>query len=663
MEKEKLQAEITKLRAEIERHNVLYHELANPIISDFDFDQLVNRLKELESQAPQADESPLDKVGSDIKLGSKVIPHRQRMYSLDNAYSLAEVKQFIEKIAIELGYFPDLDLELKIDGFSINLFYDNGLLEYATTRGDGVEGEDVTANIKVLGEVPQNISHPHPIEIRGEIYIPVGDFLALNEKRSANEEKTFANPRNAAAGSIKLKNSDEVRKRHLKALFYTVGYSEYLNIATQSQLLHFLAKQGFPVDKTATLCRSIVEVEEYCADWGKKRYSLPYEIDGVVIKLNELALQKRLGYTSKSPKWAIAYKFKPEEKETRLLEVQYQVGRTGAITPVALLEPVYISGSTVSRATLHNEDEINRLDLHESDTIRIVKSGEIIPKVLSIVIGKRDPKSAPIVFPKNCPVCDSELIKDSEGSITYCSNSLCPEQLQRRIEHFASREAMDIAGLGEALVSRLLNEGLIHGIADIYDLDFSRLAKLDRYGAKSAENLAKAIDKSREQGFDRVLFALGIRYVGAITARNLAEYFGDLDSLIKSDRETLLNVTEVGAKIADALTAYFKVPENLRLIETLKHRGLNFTFTKKLSSNALIDKTFLITGSLESHGRKEMENLIMSHGGKIVSSVSAKLDFLLVGDKPGSKLDKAIKLGSVKILSETDILAMLELGK
>lgn len=660
MEKDQIQRKICRLRAEIERHNMLYHELANPIISDYEYDQLVNKLRQLENALPQTDESPLDKVGSDLRPGSKGIPHRQRMYSLNNAYSLEEVRQFIEKITTELGAFPTLDLELKIDGFSLNLFYDQGLLQYASTRGDGIEGEDVSANIKVLEDIPLKISHQYPIEIRGEIYIPVSDFLALNEARAANEEKTFANPRNAAAGSIKLKNSEEARKRHLKALFYSVGYSENLLVTTQSGLLQFLAGQGFPVDNTAAQCRSFDEVEAFCSQWESKRYALPYEIDGVVIKIDELSLQKRLGFTSKSPKWAIAYKFKPEEKETRLLEIQYQVGRTGAITPVAILKPVYISGSTVSRATLHNEEEINRLGIHERDTLLIIKSGEIIPKVLAVVPEKRDPHSRPVIFPHTCPVCDSDLIKDSEGSITYCPNSLCPEQLQRRIEHFASRDAMDIAGLGEALIARLLSEGLIHGIADIYDLDFSRLAELDRYGAKSAENLAKAIDNSRKQGFDRVLFALGIRYVGAITARNLAEYFGDIDGLINADLETLLSVNEIGAKIAEALIAYFKVPANLELIQTLKQRGLNFTYKKELSSTALLDKTFLITGSLEHYGRKEMEQMIMSHGGKIVSGVSVKLDYLIVGEKPGSKLDKATKLGSVTILNEAEALALME---
>jgi len=658
---DELKREIQRLRAEIERHNLLYYELANPSISDFEYDQLARQLKELEAlmEADERGESPLDKVGSDLGPGAETIPHLQRMYSLDNSYSTEELEQWCAKLASELGFFPTLTAELKIDGFSINLYYENGELGHATTRGDGITGEVVTPNILTLSSIPKSISHLSPIEILGEIYIPVADFLKLNEERQANEEKAFANPRNAAAGSIKLKNPEEAKKRHLNAIFYSVGHSPDLPLQRQSELLAWLADQGFPTSGQFRVCASYNEVREFCDQWENERYSLPYEIDGVVVKVDDLALQKRLGFTAKSPKWAVAFKFKPEEKETRLLEVQYQVGRTGAVTPVAILEPVYISGSTVSRATLHNEDEIKRLDLHLNDTVRIIKSGEIIPKILTAITAKREPNAVPVGFPANCPVCSSQLERDEEGAISYCPNASCPAQLQRRIEHFASRDAMDISGLGTSLIARLLEQNMIAGLADIYRLDYEALAQLDRFGEKSAENLRNSVEASKARNFDRVLFALGIRYVGSVTARHLAEYFGTVDELLIAGEETLAQVPEVGSKIALSLKAWFGNPLNLELVEKLRAQGLRFSYELRRESETLTGKTFLLTGSLENYDRKTMEELIRSHGGRIVSGVSASLNYLVVGAKPGSKLAKAQKLPSVKIISESELLELI----
>ncbi|HOH48631.1 MAG TPA: NAD-dependent DNA ligase LigA [Candidatus Syntrophosphaera sp.] len=658
---DELKQEIQRLRAEIERHNLLYYELANPSISDYEYDQLARQLKELEAlvEADERGESPLDKVGSDLRPGAETIPHLQRMYSLDNSYSTEELEQWCVKLASELGFFPTLTAELKIDGFSINLHYENGELRHATTRGDGITGEVVTPNILTLTSIPKSISHLSPIEILGEIYIPVADFLKLNEERQANEEKAFANPRNAAAGSIKLKNPEEAKKRHLNAIFYSVGHSPDLPLQKQSELLAWLAEQGFPTSGQFRVCASYNEVREFCDHWEKERYSLPYEIDGVVVKVDDLALQKRLGFTAKSPKWAVAFKFKPEEKETRLLEVQYQVGRTGAVTPVAILEPVYISGSTVSRATLHNEDEIKRLDLHLNDTVRIIKSGEIIPKILTAIPAKREPNAVPVRFPANCPVCSSQLERDEEGAISYCPNASCPAQLQRRIEHFASRDAMDISGLGTSLIARLLEQNMIAGLADIYRLDYEALAQLDRFGEKSAENLRNSIEASKARNFDRVLFALGIRYVGSVTARHLAEYFGTVDELLIAGEETLAQVPEVGSKIALSLKAWFGNPLNLKLVEKLRAQGLRFSYELRRESETLTGKTFLLTGSLENYDRKTMEELIRSHGGRIVSGVSTSLNYLVVGAKPGSKLAKAQKLPSVKIISESELLELI----
>jgi DNA ligase (NAD+) len=660
--KDKLKKEIEELRTRIERHNELYYKKAEPEISDFEYDQMVRRLAKLESQLDEAEKerSPLKEVGSDLTESADTIQHKQRMYSLDNVYSPDELENWINKLEKDMDRLPELCVELKIDGFSINLFYDKGKLQYATTRGDGFKGEVVTTNVSMLDSVPSKIKHSSPIEIRGEIYIPVEDFLKLNEQREANEEKTFANPRNAAAGSIKLKNHELVRDRHLASIFYSVGYSEELPPKNQSDLLDWLKSLGFPVSEYHERYASYSEVQDFCDQWENKRSSLPFEIDGVVVKVDDLSLQKRLGYTSKSPKWAIAYKFKPEQKETKLLDVQYQVGRTGAVTPVAILEPVYISGSTVSRATLHNEDEIKRLDLHLGDTVLLIKSGEIIPKILQDVKDRRPSDAESVSFPTQCPACGSPLEKDEEGAIRYCSNAECPAQLQRRLEHFAARNTMDIDGLGESLISKLIETEQIKSIADIYRLDFDRLAELERFGKKSAENLQKAIENSKKQNFDKVLFALGIRYVGSITARNLAEHYGDIDSLRKADLESLLQVEEVGEKIATAIQAYFKVPENLELIDNLRSLGVNLSYQSNRASDTLAGKTFLLTGTLPNYSRKEMKELIQSHGGKVVSGVSDSLNYLVVGENPGSKLEKAKKINSIRIIDESEALELIE---
>jgi len=667
MNKSEIKAKIDRLRAEIEHHNRLYYTLAKPEISDYEYDMLVKELQELEAQYAEIgmEESPTQKVGSDLTPGAKTIPHKVRMASLENAYSLEEVLAFINRTNIDLGYNSEYCAELKIDGFSINLYYENGNFVYATTRGDGLEGEDVTENFRLLPDVPFTIDYQGAIEIRGEIYIPVQDFLALNEFRRENELKTFANPRNAAAGSIKLKNREEVKSRHLKALFYALGYYEspllYKNeiIDKQTRLLDFLDELGFPTSKR-TLCKNYREVEDFCLQIEQERYTIPYDIDGIVIKVNSLEDQKKLGWTAKSPKWAIAYKFKPEEKETVLESVSFQVGRTGAVTPVANLKPVFISGSTVSHATLHNADEIKRLDLHYGDTVLVVKSGEIIPKILSVNVSKRPVNSKPVEFPAACPVCKSPLQRDEDGSINYCPNANCPAQIQRKLEHFAAREAMDIYGLGSSLIARLIETGQIKWIPDIYHLDYNKIAAMERMGKKSAENLQKAIEASKSKNFDRVLFALGIRHIGLITARTLAQHFQNIDALIAADEEELLSVPDIGSIIALSIIGFFSQKSNLQMIDALKEVGLQFAYKSTQSSDILAGKTFLITGTLPSYGRKDMETLIMEHGGKILSGVSKQLNYLIVGENPGSKLDKAHQLGTVKIISEAELLDMLQ---
>jgi DNA ligase (NAD+) len=660
-DKELLLKEIESLKHEIERHNVLYYEFANPSISDFEYDILVNRLKELLAKHPDLniEDVPIAKVGSDLTSASKTITHKQRMYSLDNAYSLAEVEEFLTKIGKETGVFPTVTLEHKIDGFSINLFYEKGKLIYATTRGDGFEGEVVTENVKTIKSIPLSIDFKGSIEIRGEIYFPIKTFIELNQERELKGEKLFANPRNAAAGTIKLKDTQQVANRNLQAIFYTIGYASSAYAETQKELLLNLQLSGFPISSDYTLVSSFQEIENYCNLWDKQRSQLPYEIDGIVIKINDFSLQQELGYTNKSPKWAIAYKFKPEEKETILKDVLFQVGRTGAVTPVAILEPVYISGSTVSRATLHNEDEIARLDLHLGDTVKIVKSGEIIPKIIEVLPQHRKPQAEPVIFPTLCPVCSSHLYKEAEGAIHYCSNSKCPAQLQRQLEHFTSREAMDITGLGESLICRLIDLGMLKSIEDIYRLDYQEIALLERLGDKSAKNLQQAIENSRSVTFDKVLFALGIRFVGAKTARLLAEHFVTIDNLIQADFDTLMSINEVGDKIAQSIIDYFKIDDNLALISFLKDYELQFELTSTIKNDILQGKTFLITGTLLKYDRISMENMILANGGKLLSSVSKNLDYLIVGEKAGSKLDKAKALGSVNIINEQEILTMM----
>lgn len=662
MDNSNIKERIKQLQEEIAYHDRLYYTLSSPEISDYDYDMLVRELRELEAvAAPSQEASPEERgsVGNDLSPTSKTIAHRQRMYSLDNAYSLEEVRDFITRINADTGQSPYYCLEHKIDGFGINLFYQNGELQYATTRGDGYEGEIVTENVLTISSIPRKIEHKGSFEVRGEIYIRSDDFLLMNEKRAEDGEKTFANPRNAAAGSIKLKSPIEVMNRKLQAFLYAVGYTDLSLAPSQSALLLFLKQIGFPVAETFHVAKSFEDVAAYCDEWEAKRYSLPFEIDGIVIKVNDIDLQTQLGFTNKSPKWAIAYKFKPVEKQTKLLSVEYQVGRTGAVTPVANLSPVYVSGSTVSRATLHNQDEISRLDLHERDTVIIIKSGEIIPKILRVVPELREPEAEPIVFTVTCPVCETKLLRDEEASVTYCPNVNCPAQLQRRLEHFASRDAMDITGLGESLITRLIDEGMLKSIPDVYSLDYERIATLDRLGSKSADNLRQAVETSKEQNLDRLIFALGIRFTGAKTARSLAEHYQTMDALLSTNEAELLQIPDVGARIAESILSFISDPQNHLLITKLKEHGLNMSYRMEMHSNVLTGKTFLITGTLPGISRPEAEDLIRKHGGTILGSVSKNLNYLIVGEKAGSKLDKARKIPTIEILDWDGALSLI----
>ncbi len=651
--------EIDELTKELKRHNKLYYEKNAPEISDFEYDKMLARLKELEKQYPQYKhkDSPTEFVGSDIANFGKIIPHKVRMYSLDNAYSLEEVKSFVHKIQAEESTVS-FSLEHKIDGFSINIFYQNGKMVYATTRGDGIEGEDVTQNVKKIKSIPQKIKYENDIEVRGEIYLPVDEFERINKERQENGENLFANPRNAAAGTIKIKDSSIVEKRNLSSIMYAVGFFENKDVNTQQKLIKFLSDNGFKVSKHTKFTNNFKEMEEYCNYWEENKSSLEMDIDGIVIKVNEFDVRNKLGYTAKSPRWSIAYKFKPEEKITKLKDVIFQVGRTGAITPVAILEPIKISGSTVSRATLHNEDEIKRLDLKINDMVKVIKSGEIIPKIIGVVKELRPKDAKEIKFPEKCPVCNSEIIKDENGAISYCNNVNCPAQLQKRIEHFASRNAVDIEGLGEALISKLIEEKMLTKISDIYHLDYEKIKTFEKQAEKSVENLKNAIEKSKSQKFHKILYGLGIRFVGEKISGILTSHFKNIDEMINASYEDFLQIEEIGEKIAESLYKFFHNPESLQLIKELKEAGLNFQSEQKES--VLNGKKFLITGTLKHFKRNEIKDLILDKGGKILSSVSKNLDYLIVGENPGSKLKKAQNIPSVKIISEEDFLKMIK---
>ena len=658
-----VEKEIKMLKEEIEYHNNLYYHDNDPEITDFEYDTLVIRLKELLEQYPQFAEAGkvLTKVGNDLLQDGETITHIERMYSLSNAYSLDEVFSFFQKI---YSAFPNYDFEIvmeqKIDGFSINLFYDHGKLEYATTRGDGFKGEVITSNTLTIADIPQEISYQKSLEVRGEVYLSLPEFMRINREREEKNQKLFANPRNAAAGTIKLKDSGEVRKRKLSSFIYALGAHESDLDLAQDDLLKFLKKEGFSVNQHYGKASSLADIKNYCEKWDKERAKLDYEIDGIVLKINKKELQKELGYTLKSPKWAIAYKFKAEEKETKLLDVQCQVGRTGAVTPRAILEAVYLAGTTVSHATLHNADELERLDIHYSDTVRIIKSGEIIPKILSVNIEKRMKDAKKVTFPENCPVCNSLLEKAPEEAIRYCINISCPAKIQKSIEHFSSRDTMDIEGLGEAVVSLLIEKELIKTIADIYRLDYEKIKSFEGFGQKSVDNLKKAIEKSKEQNLDKLIFALGIRFVGAKIASILAQHFLNLDKLKQADSVELEAIPEIGEKIAGSVYDFFHEPKNINLIEELRDLGLNFEYQQaETKSNLLENKSFLVTGTLDNYSRKEIQDLIKANGGKILSSVSKNLDYLIIGANPGSKLDKAQELKSVTILNEEEFLGMV----
>ena len=666
MKKSEAKQRIDNLRKEIEEHNNKYYILNDPSISDFEYDILLNELDNLEKKFPEfaSENSPTRHVGSDITNEFEQYEHTYPMLSLGNTYSEQELREFDSRIAKSISEPVEYVCELKFDGASISIVYENGSLLRAVTRGDGNKGDDVTLNVKTIRSVPWKITGkvtPSVFVIRGEILMPRAEFDRLNLDRQKAGLAPFANPRNAASGTLKLLDPRIVASRSLDCMVYFL-LSEDLPFNNHYENLLEAAVWGFKVADSIRLCKSIDEVLKFISHWESARKTLPYDTDGVVVKVNSLRQQQELGFTAKSPRWAIAYKYKAEEASTRLLSVAFQVGRTGAVTPVANLEPVLLSGSTVKRATLHNADQIALLDLHLNDMVFVEKGGEIIPKIVGVDHSYRNESNTPVVFISNCPECGTPLIKNEGEANHFCPNYLhCPPQIKGRIEHFISRKAMDIDGLGEETIDLLFNNSLVRNFSDLYDLKFEQLVPLERLGEKSAANILKSIRDSVNTPYSRVLFALGIRHVGETVAKTIAGKFRTIDELIKADIDQLTGVNEIGLKIASSIISYFSDPDNLETISRLKSAGIKFSNNEESvkTGNLLDGKTIVISGVFQKYSRDEYKELIESNGGKNSTSVSRSTTFILAGENMGqSKKEKADELG-VPMMSEPEFLKLI----
>lgn len=664
---ENIKKRIEYLRAEIEKHNYNYYVLSLPSVTDFEFDALMSELQELEIAHPEFFDpaSPTQRVGSDLTDGFVQVAHSYPMLSLGNTYSEGEVSDFNERVRKALNDSFGLVCELKYDGTSISLTYENGLLTRAVTRGDGEKGDDVTANIRTIRSIPLRLrgNYPAKFEIRGEVLMPRNVFDELNREREAREEALFANPRNAASGTLKLQNPAVVASRKLDAYFYYL-LGENLPSDTHFDNLKHARTWGFKVSDAVKLCKNIDEVFVYIRFWDNERKNLNVATDGIVIKVNSLTQQKNLGFTAKSPRWAIAYKFQAEKALTRLNSVSYQVGRTGAVTPVANLDPVLLSGTTVKRASLHNADIIEALDLHIGDMVFVEKGGEIIPKITAVDFSARVLMGDKVKFIKNCPECGASLIRYEGEAAHYCPNeNECPPQIKGKIEHFVSRKAMDIDGLGSETVALLYDNNLLRNIADIYKLKTEDLAQLERLGTKSAQNIVSSFEKSKSVPFERVIFALGIRFVGETVAKKLAYAFKNIENLREATIEQLTAVDEIGDRIAQSVKAFFADENDNEIVQRLKNYGLQMQLSDEKTvqkSTSLAGKTIVISGTFYEHSRDEYKTIIEQHGGKNSGSVSAKTSFILAGENMGpEKLKKAASLG-VKIVSENEFLEMIE---
>ena len=663
-----IQHTIEALREELHQHNYNYYILDEPTISDFEFDLKLKELQDLEAQYPEFkdDNSPTLRVGGGITKNFNTVQHQFRMYSLDNSYNFDDLEDWEKRIFKTIENEPvEFVAELKYDGASISILYEDGKLAQAVTRGDGFQGDEITANVRTISDVPLKLKSGAPSKffMRGEIYLTRKNFDKINAAREEEGLDPFMNPRNTASGSLKMQDSAEVRKRGLSAVLYQFVSEE--NVAeTHWELLQKAKSWGFKISEQAQLCRTLDDVKNFINYWDKKRHDLPFEIDGIVLKVNSLKQQQQLGYTAKSPRWAMAYKFKAEKVETELQSVSYQVGRTGAITPVANLKPVLLAGTIVKRASLHNEDIIKKLDLHENDFVYVEKGGEIIPKIVGVNLEKRNLYQSAIQYIKNCPECGTELVKIEDQAIHFCPNEIhCPPQVVGKMIHYVSRKALDIANLGSETIEQLYREGLVENPADFYVLTKEQLLPLERMAEKSAQNILDSVEKSKEIPFEKVLYGLGIRHVGETVAKKLVKNFSSIDELKQASVEELVQVEDIGVKIAESLVEYFQNPENLDLIERLKSYGVQLEKSQDFGetlSNVLADKTFLFTGKLSLFTREQAEEMVEQHGGKNISAVSKNLNYLVVGEKAGSKLKKAEAIGTVTILDEQQFLDLIQ---
>lgn len=665
-----LQQQIDTLRQDLRRYEYEYHVLDNPTIPDAEYDRLFHQLKALEAAHPEliTADSPTQRVGAKPLSGFAQIRHEIPMLSLDNAFSDEEFYAFVKRIEDRLIRLPEpltFCCEPKLDGLAVSILYVNGVLTQAATRGDGTTGEDITTNIRTIRNIPLQLLMDNPparLEVRGEVFMPHAGFERLNQQALEKGEKTFANPRNAAAGSLRQLDPKITSKRPLVLNAYGIGIAEGVDLPnTHYDRLQWLKSIGIPVNPEIRLCNGTDEVLDFYRDIQNKRSSLGYDIDGTVLKINDIALQEKLGFISKAPRWAIAYKFPAQEELTSLNDVEFQVGRTGAITPVAKLEPVFVAGVTVSNATLHNGDEIERLDIAIGDTVVIRRAGDVIPQIIGVLHDRRPADARPIIFPKTCPVCDSAIVRIEGEAVARCTGGLfCAAQRKEALKHFVSRKAMDIDGVGGKLIEQLVDRELVHTPADLFKLDLTTLTRLERMGAKSAENALASLEKAKNTTLARFIFALGIREVGEATALNLANHFKTLEALQNADLEALQQVPDVGEVVANRILAFWHEPHNVAVVNDLIAQGVHWETveTKEVTENHFKGKTVVLTGTLTQMGRNEAKALLQDMGAKVSGSVSAKTDFVIAGDAAGSKLTKAQELG-VTVLTEEEFLAQI----
>lgn len=653
---------IEELRKTLNYHNHRYYVLDSPEISDYEYDMMMQELIKLEEEHPEyvTADSPTQRVGgAALKEFSQVV-HTVPLQSLQDVFSFEELEDWHRRVCSMLGEAPEYIVEYKIDGLSVALLYENGILTRGATRGDGLVGEDVTQNIKTIKSIPLKIEDKNLLEVRGEVYMPRKSFEELNEKREELGQPLFANPRNAAAGSLRQLDPKITAGRALSIFVFNMQRYEGKPFATHLEGLDYLDGIGFKVSQRRVLCRNTKEIFDVINEMGEARGSLPFDIDGVVIKVNSLSQRDTLGSTAKTPRWSVAYKFPPERKKTRVLDIKVNVGRTGVLTPMAILEPVRIAGSVVSKTTLHNEDYVKEKDIRIGDNVIIQKAGDVIPEVVESVKGDRDGDEAVFEMPKTCPDCGAPVVREEGEAAVRCTNVSCPAQQRRAIVHFVSRDAMDIEGLGPQIIAALLDNNLIHDSSDLYYLKFEDLIKLDRMGEKSVNNLLSSISRSRGNDIDRLINALGIRYVGQKSARNLAKYFGSMEKLISAEKDELLKVEEIGATMADAIYDFFRNDRNIAFIQRLKDAGVNMALKEQEAGKIRIfdGMTFVLTGTLSRFKRDEAAAIIESFGGKVSGSVSKKTSYVLAGEEAGSKLNKAEQLG-VRIIDEDEFLKMI----